>query len=1645
MVKILKITGWILLSIILLLIILIFSLRIPAVQDFITKEAVKFFKNKTATEADIGRLYVNFPKTIAIEDLYMEDLKGDTLAYCQFIGIDTDLWGLLNNRFEINNLEVRSLTGNIYNSETDSTFNYQFIIEAFSGEPKDTLAAQGEPFDFSIAGADITNSRVRYHDMYQGIKLSAAIGHFSTAISEFDLATMIITIDQVILKDSQGKFTILKEIASTDTTSSTPIDISGRTLFVDNVKFTFEDMPGKMKVMTDIGRVEANMEAMDLNTQRYQADDILIANSFVSIDQFTTEDTVNAGSDTIPVPEDDMKMLATANRAVIRNLAFRYYDHNYASANEGFDPAHLWLQRINADIEEVRFEDGYALGDINHLAAIEKGGMVLKELKTSFKYGKQESYGRNLSLITANSNIKGDLSVIYPSIDSLSSAMDELFVDADISRSTLDLEDLFYFQPALRAQIPYLSPQSRQLTFEGYIEGALADLTIVQVRLDALQATHLQVAGTVKGLPDMDQAFWDLKLKTLATTAKDINSILPDTLLPPAINLPPEISLNGTYNGTMADFKAEFNMKSTYGDLQAALKMKEQRKALYTYEGRVAIDALDLGKLLNKEAQMGQLSLQMEVDGAGFTPEDINTKVKGKISSAIYNGYNYQNLSINGHLFSKQFSGSLSMNDPNIDFDFEGLIDINDAVPQYSFTLDLKALDLDTLNFANEPLELRAKVMSDITIPSIQNINGTLEIKDFVITKGNDVYQVDTFLLSSVTDKDITDITIYSKVLDAQFKGNFNLETLPSVLKQHFNRYYSFADIPDVDALEPQQFGFNINIKRPLFFSEMLIPGLEELEPGPIEGYYDSEEWSLDIDIAIPKIVYDGITVDSLTFDLHSDEDYLGFETRLTNLASGTLGVNNISLSGLVEADHIETDLMIKDSLGVDKYHFGGIFISGPDYYRFQFTPGEFVLNYDPWNVKPSNSIDIHPFAIWINNMFLVKEDQQIRIESSIDQKGDSVLTAAIENFDLSLLGNPDESKKHLIAGILNGALKVSMESSEFAFTSDLDINQFSFKGDTLGNVMLQAGNAGGKVYNVALDIKSKTNNVNIDGSYLADSIPVMDLHADLVRLDLSTIEAFTMGQLQDLEGWLTGDLKITGTQDDPEILGRVNFNQTAFNVAYLQSKLRINNENIAFTNAGILFDDFIILDENDHTARIDGRILTKDYSQFELDLNFATDEFMLLNTTKDDNKLFYGSLEVSSTARITGTVLQPDIQLDVSLQDESNLTYIIPEEEIQIQEREGVVEFYDKDIEKDPLLVEEQQSRLSDTLTAGLTGVNLSAKIDINRNSTFSIIIDPVTGDQLTVQGDANLTLDIKPSGDMTLTGRYEVYDGKYNLNLYGLVKREFEISEGSYLIWTGDPLNARLDITATYAVSAVYEVPGQVEISEQRAPFLVYLDIKNELLEPDIAFRLGLQEGAAAAGAQAFVSNVNKDVNEVNAQVFYLLLFKATKNLESFSTSGGGGNIAEATARSSASRLLSNQLNQLAGRIEGVELSLDLQSYNTSDAPGGNTQLELGLSKQLFNDRVVVKIAGNFGLEGEQAERQENFSDFAGDIRIEYKLTKDGRYRLVGFRENEYDNLLQGEIIKTGAGIIFVRDYDALKELFNKGEEEEKKDKNK
>ncbi|MGM0505248.1 MAG: translocation/assembly module TamB domain-containing protein, partial [Bacteroidota bacterium] len=443
-------------------------------------------------------------------------------------------------------------------------------------------------------------------------------------------------------------------------------------------------------------------------------------------------------------------------------------------------------------------------------------------------------------------------------------------------------------------------------------------------------------------------------------------------------------------------------------------------------------------------------------------------------------------------------------------------------------------------------------------------------------------------------------------------------------------------------------------------------------------------------------------------------------------------------------------------------------------------------------------------------------------------------------------------------------------------------------------------------------------------------------------------------------------------------------------------------------------------------------------FKNFIFAINVNTKDFLLLNTTAKDNKELHGKMIIDSKIDIKGPLNLPEINARLKLKKGSNFTFAVPEKRLTADKGEGVVEF-SSSLEENDILYTKKEIQQS-----GLTGFDISSIIELDKQATIRLLLDPSTADSLVVKGEAALSFGIDRSGKMSLTGAYHLNEGSYLVTLESIIKRNFDIKPGGSIQWNGDPLNAEVSLDATYSVRAspidlvADQMSGMSETDKnayrQEYPFVVLLKLRGMILEPEISFEIQLapeNKGVLGGAVNAKLNMLNEDPSALNKQVFALLVLGRFVQENPLQTEA---NVASTIVRTTVGKFLSQQLNQFSSKVvPGVDLNFDIQSYDDyqSGQAEGRTQLDIGVKKQLFNERLTVQVGGTIDVEGEKAE-QNTTDNFTSDFTVEYELTKDGRYRLKGFRHNQYEGAIEGQVIETGIGILYVRDFNQWKEFF-------------
>lgn len=1640
-------------SILLFLVALILLIRIPSIQTYITQKAILFLEQKIGTTVTLKSITISFPKKIVLEELYVEDQSKDTLLYVQTLGLDTDLWSLTQHSIVLNNIELENVTSIIKRSTIDSTFNFDYIVKAFATDanlPADTTATA---WDFSLENMTINQARLRYNDAFEGNDMMLNIGSLEVGMDKFDLNESIFHTDEISFSNSkitieQTKSSPVEPEGPIQAVTPFPYDINFNTIHLKNISGRYSHTASGQRVNVDVGDAQIQSDNIDLEKQSIHLNRLALTNTLIAYQQtkqnqkkITSQAKLPSMKNADPAFAFTIPWSIQLDELKFSNNTIQYYDFNQPVLKNVLDVNHIWIFGLETSAENILLEGATAKIDLEHFAFEEKSGFVLHALSVNAEVSDQKISLENLAVHTGGTtiNMSGDAS--FPSLATLTKNAAQTTVNATITRSVVSMEDILFFAPTLTDSLPINIPLSTQLEMDAAIAGRLDNLSISSLSLQTLDSTTLHAKGTIKGLPDLDKTSINIDLSKFYTTRADVQLIVPDSLMPSSIEVPAWINVEGKFTGGVYTPRITAVVTSSSGTIETAGQFTLNNTA--SYDAVIKVKAVNLGQILKQKETMGMIDLEATIKGSGITLKEMDTHLDLTVNKFQYNRYDYEDFKVNGSIKNYFFAGTASLADKNLDFILKGDLDYRGDIPNYKLAFELKNIDLKELNLTSRPLKARGTLDVDLATADFKIMNGHADIRKFAIYNGADLYMVDSLLFASIDQDGESEISIRSDIVTGDFKGTINLYSMPDVVRQHVNQYFSLQDTSIHKSLTPQNFKFDLVLKNTDLLTEIFLPELEPFVPGKISGEFNSLEDKLDIFLGVSKIKYASTSVDSLVLKLTSDKESMDYRVAAKNLQVDTLRIDELSLTGEIANDSIYTSFNILDSLGKQKYALGGVIRSEDDNFQFHFIPGRVLLNYNAWQVPLDNFLQFGYKGLVANHFEISKSHEKIALLTTTGK--DSIITIAFQSLEL-------ENITRMVRGVvpasgkLNGDLKFTTAQSG-EFSSRLAINDLSILQKKWGDLTFSLTHSANS-YNIDMLIKGNNNNIVAKGAYTEnDSIMSTNIALDFSPLNLEVLEPLSFGQVKNIKGSLNGKLTLTGNPKQPIIRGELAFTDVLFTPTALNSPFILKDEHINFRETGIAFGNFTILDDQGNAGTLGGAINTKAYRDFDLDLLFTSKDFQILNTKEEDNKLVYGKIKINTRAKIDGPWDHPNVVLRIGLTDDTNITYVVPQSERNVLEQKGIVVFIDKDAKNDPFLV---SINPNDTIQSSFTGLTLTANIELSGKETLNIVMDPITEEKLTVQGNSTLTLDMDPSGNMTLSGRYEITQGTYNLSFHNIVKREFTIVKGGSITWAGDPLDATLDIRASNKVEAspmdliITQKTGtsnQAELNSyrQRLPFLVYLNINGQLLSPQISFQLDMpqsSQNAFGGAVYAKIQDINTRESELNKQVFALLIlrrFVSDNPLES----QAGSDLSNST-RTSASRLLTEQLNRLSQNIKGIQLSVDVKSYEdySSGEAQGRTSAQLGVSKSIFNDRLVVKLAGNVDIEG-QNTNQGNITDYIGDLALEYKLTEDGRFRVTGFRNSNYD-ILDGELTETGAGLIYIKDYDTLRELFRANEED-------
>lgn len=1345
-------------------------------------------------------------------------------------------------------------------------------------------------------------------------------------------------------------------------------------------------------------------------------------------------------------PDNKGKDFVT-DKIILTNSQFRIYRDDKEHITHRFDQYHFTLQNLDANLQNFIVKPGNISFTVNELQCVDSAtGFDIKEMQTKFIYTKQSMVFQNMDFKAGKSSVSQSMVFNYLQPSSVKEFVDSVKITANVKKSIIHSRDLAHFAPALRKYNEYYK-------LSGFVEGPINRFNAKNITLQFGRRSELKGYISMYGLPNFEETFINAKINEGFVHINDLDAYMKEETYERAKKFG-AINLEGRFSGFPRDFVSNGSFQTHIGDFDTDINLKLRKADVgqSTYSGKLVTRNFDLGNFIGDTTIYQYLDLDGSINGRGFSKEDAKFDLISTISRIGINGYDYQNITTDAVLADQFFNGNLVIDDPNLQFNGNASIDLNEELEIIQIEAFLGKANLDVMKITDKPAFLSSTLNVDMRGLSFDEILGDIFLDSTYFVYGDKEIIIDRLLLTSERDSLSRTLRVKSPIVDLHIFGDFSYPAFFGDLKEVYDEYKlifrnnsdeinAYYATQKKDYSDYYYLDYDINLKDINQVINIFVPDFHLSENTELIGGFTGGPTKL---VQLHSQI-DTLTVDKFTFENNivefntakSSDTTLVYATYQITSKAQKINENPSSenLQFEVDWDGNELDFLfnIEQTNSPNYAKTSGHVEFLPDITNIKLRPSEINLIDKIWKISKNNLISLRTKQYDINDLSLYYKDQKITFNGRLAENPDENLFISIINFDVENL-NPLITKR--LDGVFNGFIDIKNYFEQKEINSRINVKDFSINEFLVGNIITYSEYDNEKThFDVNLNVNRNGEQTMVIEGFLKPLAEVdqYDLDAKFTNTNLNLIEPFFEDYISDVSGQLNGNVKVTGQFDSPIIKGDGVTKEGEFTIDYFNSHYMLDGK-VVLDNNYIDFEDFVLTDNFDNKGELTGRITHNGFKELEYDFVGDMKKLLVLNTTSKNNELYYGTAFVTGDFRIFGK--EKAFNIDAQGISEKGTKFYIPLEGSSEVVKEEFINFISV---RDTLNLDQ----LKDRTKMGLSGINLNLDLDITPDAYCEIIFDLTAGDIIRGRGNGKLNLQIDTKGDFNMFGDYEIEEGGYNFTLYNIINKEFEIEPNSKISWIGDPYEAILDIRANYRQLASLTPILRVTEEDIRAnpelnrkyPAKVLLDIKGNLLYPEIEFDIDVEDypkNATYNGASietqmtAFKNKIATDEQELKRQVFSLIILKNFSPENAFNVGG--------SVEKSVSEFISNQISYWVTQFdENLVVDVDLGSL---DEEAFNT-FQLRMSYSFLNGRLRVTRDGGFTDQTEGA----NVASILGDWSVEYLLSPDGKLRAKIYNKTNYNTLdpnVRATSWSAGFSLTHTQSFDKIKNIFKKARDE-------
>ena len=1306
------------------------------------------------------------------------------------------------------------------------------------------------------------------------------------------------------------------------------------------------------------------------------------------------------------------KFLMTSKNIYLTKSRFVMLDYNRVN------PKDADFTKLNAHLKDFKIKGPNVNSTINTMTFHDHRGVQVDNLTANFSYTKKNIILDKLELTTKESFLKGHVVLIYNKDNhDFSDFNNRVKFEVTLDSANLATNDISHFYKEL--------DKNQKFYLKSKIKGTLNDFYATNLDLKDYKFSIIRGDVNFKNLfPRAPGKFYMKgKFSRISSNYIDLTKLLPNILgkkLPTSLQKLGQFNFAGMVEVTQQYINSDFVMNTALGIIESDLHISDLNNIDNAkYNGNIILDNFDVGAMMNDKT-VGKVSLNLDVDGKGFTQKYINTTFSGDVFQLKYNGYNYTKVIVDGSFKQPIFKGKLYVNDPNLFMDFNGILDLSKKENIYDFHTKIDYANLVKLNFIKDSISVfKGDIVVKATGNSLDNLKGDFLLTNASYQNKKDLYFVDYLKANSSFDASgERAITISSAdAIDGSVIGKYKFNQLQKMVENSLGSFYS--NYKPNKVLPNQYLKFDFDLKSKII--EIFNPNISVAKDTKIKGNIASESKNFKLDFRSPKVVAYDNTYDNILVQVDNRNPLYSAYVQLDSIKTKHYKIRDFSMINTFSNDtlHFRTEFK-GGKKGTDFYNLNFYHtineenknVVGFNKSELQFKDYMWFLNEkeNPENNKIVFDKKLSNFSF--NNLILSHGNQNINFIGSWNGKQNKDLQLTFDNVNLNKV-TPDV-EKFKFDGNLNGKINFKQSNTIFQPTSTIRIDSLKINDIALGkmNLDIQGDETLRKFH-----LNSNLENQNVEAFSANGDIQIID-DKTMLDIDLS-FDKFNLGVLgkiggdviTNIRGLASGNARIDGDFNNLDYNGRLFINEAGLTIPYLNTDYVFDKNSVVdVTENKFIIRETNITDTKFNTKGIiSGFIKHKQFGDWQLDLSIYAKRLLALNTVDKEDAAYYGNAFMNGSASIKGPTGSLMIKVDAESAKGTDIK--IPINDAQAVEDSKYIHFRTPE--------EKRKNKKNKTIeNKNYNGLELAFDFAITEVANIEVILNRESGHGMKGKGNGTLLFRINTLGKFEMFGDFSVVSGSYNFKYGGLIDKKFDVKKGGSITWTGDPLSASLNLEAIYKTTANPAVLIDNPSFNKKVDVEVVIGVKGNLTSPEPDFNINFPNVSSSLKSEIQYKLDDKDARQT--QALYLLSTGSFLSQEGVNQNQISNNLFE-----KASSLFKDIFSG-----DNDKISIAPEYVVADRTPGQQSNGRIGVTvSSVINDRITVngKVGVPVGGITETA--------IVGDLEVQYRVNTDGTLNLRVFnKENDITYIGQGIGYTQGIGMSYEVDFDTFKELVNK-----------